>query len=286
MRGIRKDCQVNIHTHTHTLGSREPRIRKPQQCSSCLSSTKPVNEHLHVSGDNLSFPSPRSATERCFISHQTRKSQSAQPLKHRASLMAQMVKSLPAMRRPGFDPWAGKIPGGGDGNPLQYSRLENPMDRGAWQAAFRRIMLSRTWLVTTHSTALMNDPEVLQTTRKLNGCASSDYQRHNSSHFDSSSVTALCPYLYFPIIMIAAATKWSESEVAQSCPTLCDPMDGSPPGFTVHGILQARVLERAAIPFSRESSQPRDRTQVSCIAGRRFTVSSEPPLSNIYISFI
>ena len=108
MRGIRKDCQIN--THTHTLGSCEPRIRKLQYCSSCLSSTKPVNEHLHISGDNLTFPSPRSATEHCFISHQTLKSQSAQPLKHRASLMAQMGKSLPAMRRPGFDPWAGKIP--------------------------------------------------------------------------------------------------------------------------------------------------------------------------------
>ena len=92
--------------------------------------------------------------------------------------------------------------------------------------------------------------------------------------FYSSSVTALYLYLYFPVIMIAAATKWRESEVAQSCLTLCDPMDGSLSGSTVHGILQARVLERAAIPFSRESSQPRDRTQVSCIAGRRFTVSS------------
>ena len=45
--------------------------------------------------------------------------------------------------------------------------------------------------------------------------------------------------------------EWeSESEVAQSCPTLCDPVDGSPPGFSVHGILQARVLEWGAIAFS------------------------------------
>ena len=46
--------------------------------------------------------------------------------------------------------------------------------------------------------------------------------------------------------------------VAQSCLTLCDPMDWSPPGSSVHGILQARILEWAAIPFSRGSSQPRD----------------------------
>ena len=42
----------------------------------------------------------------------------------------------------------------------------------------------------------------------------------------------------------------SESEVAQSCPTLCDPMDYSPPGFSIHGIFQARVLEWGAIAFS------------------------------------
>ena len=55
-------------------------------------------------------------------------------------------------------------------------------------------------------------------------------------------------------------------QVAQSCPTLCDPKD-----YTVHGLLQARILERVAFPFSRGSSQPRDRTQVSRIAGEFFT---------------
>ena len=60
--------------------------------------------------------------------------------------------------------------------------------------------------------------------------------------------------------------------VAQSCPTLCNPMDCSPPGSSVHGILQARVLESVAISFSRGSSQPRDQIQVSCIPGRFFTI--------------
>ena len=63
---------------------------------------------------------------------------------------------------------------------------------------------------------------------------------------------------------------WSQMKVkvkvAQSYPTLCDRMD-----FTVHGILQARILEWVAFPFSRGSSQPRDRTQVSHIAGGFFT---------------
>ena len=62
----------------------------------------------------------------------------------------------------------------------------------------------------------------------------------------------------------------SESEVAQSYPTLCDPMDRSLPGSSVHGIFQARVLGRVAISLSRISSQPRDRTQVSRNAGRRY----------------
>ena len=54
--------------------------------------------------------------------------------------------------------------------------------------------------------------------------------------------------------------------VAQLCPTLCDPMDCSPPGSSVHGILQARILEWVAISFSRGSSSPRDQTQVSCVS--------------------
>ena len=60
--------------------------------------------------------------------------------------------------------------------------------------------------------------------------------------------------------------------VAQSSPTLCNPMDYSPPGSSVHGILQTRILEWVAVPFSRGFSRPRDRTQVSCIAGRFFSV--------------
>ena len=55
-------------------------------------------------------------------------------------------------------------------------------------------------------------------------------------------------------------------KVAQSCPTLWDPKD-----YTVHGILQARILERVAVPFFRGSSQPRDGTQISCISGRLLT---------------
>ena len=60
--------------------------------------------------------------------------------------------------------------------------------------------------------------------------------------------------------------------VNYSCPTLCNTMDSSLASSSVHGILQARIMEWVAIPFSRGSSQPRNWTQVSCIAGRFFTI--------------
>ena len=57
-------------------------------------------------------------------------------------------------RRPGFNPWSGRPPGEGNGNPLRYSCLENSMDRGAWQAAVRRITKSQTGLSDEHVTSL------------------------------------------------------------------------------------------------------------------------------------
>ena len=110
--------------------------------------------------------------------------------------MALVVKNLPDnagdKRDAGSIPGLGRSSEEGNGNPLQYSCLKNPIDRGGWWA----------------------------------------------------------------IVQVVASA--SESEVAQSCPTLCDPMDCSPPGSSVHGIFQARVLEWVAISFSRGSSQPRD----------------------------
>ena len=64
----------------------------------------------------------------------------------------------------------------------------------------------------------------------------------------------------------------SESEVAQSCLTLCNPMDYGYQASPSMGFFQTRILEWVAVPFSKGSSQPRDQTQVSCIACRRFTL--------------
>ena len=99
-------------------------------------------------------------------------------------------------------PGSGRSLGEENGNPLQYSCLENPVDRGAWKASVHE----------------------------------------------------------------------SESDGAQSCPTLSDPTDCSPLGSSVHEIFQARILEWVAISFSRRYSQPRDCTRVLHIVGRRFTV--------------
>ena len=68
-------------------------------------------------------------------------------------------------------------------------------------------------------------------------------------------------------IQTSRILKWSEVKVTQLCLTLGDPMD-----YRVHGILQARILESVDFPFSRGSSQPRDRTQLSHVAGGFFTI--------------
>ena len=90
--------------------------------------------------------------------------------------------------------------------------------------------------------------------------------------------------MLYSVVLVSAAQK-SASTVCihacilakspQSCPTMCNPMICSPPGSSVHSILQARILELVVISFSRGSSRPRNQTQVSrvsCIAGGFFTV--------------
>ena len=133
--------------------------------------------------------------------------------------MAQRLERLPPMR----ETWVQSL---GQEDPREKEMtthsstpcLENPMDRGAWQARAHGVAKSRTQL--------------------------SDFT-----------------------FTIGFAQTILKVKVTQLCLSLCDPMD-----YTVHGILQARILERIARPFSRSSSQPRDRTQVSCIAGGFFTI--------------
>ena len=110
--------------------------------------------------------------------------------------------------------------GEGNGNPLQCSCLENPRDGGAWWAAVHGVAQSRTWLKQlSSSNAIILGHEI-----------------------DTMQVKQLeeRPSVY----EIAAAKS------LQSCPTLCNLIDGSPPGSPVPGILQARTLEWVAISFS------------------------------------
>ena len=123
-------------------------------------------------------------------------------------------------------------PGGGHGNPLQYSCLENPMDRGAWWATVHRVTESEAILAHTLAIRLL--------------------------------ISWLCGV-----------------KITQSCPTPCNLMD-----YTVHGILQARILEWVAFPFSRTYSQTRDWTQVSCITGFTNWTIGRPSLGFNYRQLI
>ena len=80
---------------------------------------------------------------------------------------------------------------------------------------------------------------------------------------------------------VVVETIESESYITQSCPTLCNPMDCSLPGSSIYGIFQAKVLQWVAISFSRGSSQLRNRTRVSLIVGRRFTILATKEIETV-----
>ena len=96
-------------------------------------------------------------------------------------------------------------------------------------------------------------------------------------HLRRTILTVVHPGSEDPGWVSAQSRNWymalkTKVSVAQSCLTLCNPMDFSLPGFSVHEILQAKILEWITIPFSRGSSWPRNQTWVSCTAGRFFTI--------------
>ena len=118
----------------------------------------------------------------------------------------------------------------------------------------------------------------------------SGFKAHEPSHHTSTvchSARHLSPFPYrelrhvsaslgFPCLLLLfkkfrktvlqISTACVPAKSLQSCPTLCDPVDCSLPGSSVHGILHARILERVAMPSSRRSPQPRDQTQVSYVS--------------------
>ena len=170
----------------------------------------------------------------------------------------------------------------GNGTPLQYSCLENSMEGGDWWAAVRGVAKSWTWpshfTFTVHFHTLEKETGTHSSalawrvpgTGEPGGLPSMGSCR--VGHWSDLAAAAAVSLQFAGAPLPLAQNKVKESEVAQSCPTLCDSVDCSPPGSSVHGILQARVLEWVAIAFSRGSSRPRDWTQVSRIAGRCFTI--------------
>ena len=166
----------------------------------------------------------------------------------------------------------GSIPGlgrslrGGYGNPLQYSCLENPMDRGAWWATIHGVARSQTQLkwLSTHAWAKGNfacltwDIDILL-----------PWPGTYTIGSPSPQAFGLCTkrVRFYVCVCVCVCVL-----VSQLCLTLWNPVDCSLPGSSAHGILQENILEWVTIPFSRGSFWPRDQTQVSCIADRVFTI--------------
>ena len=131
-------------------------------------------------------------------------------------------------------PRSGRSPGEGNGHPLQYSCLRNPMDRGVWQDTIHGVAESNTTKQQQKYQLYFN-----KTTGKK--CLYYIY-------------TLLLPNLSYSNKVISVSFYWDSYHF-----------------LWFHGILQTRILERVAFPFSRRSSQPKDQTQVSHIVGRFFT---------------
>ena len=121
-------------------------------------------------------------------------------------------------------------------------------------------LLSRGWLFTTPWTVTLQGSSVHGISQaKILEWVAISYSRGSSQPRDRTQVSYIAGRFF-------TTRNQKESEVTQSCLTLCDPMDCCLPGSSVHGILQARTLEWVAIPFPRGPSRPRDWTRVSWIS--------------------
>ena len=200
--------------------------------------------------------------------------------------------------------------GEGNGNPLQCSCLQNPRDGGAWWASVYGVAQSRTRLKWLSSSILFYAFQIVpflcqhviwnqnwfirETLHKVLAVYETFRDVCLAETWVVITVTAICMELLLcsrydmkalhPLTLLILTPTFglgtlselvSESRsIAQSYLTLCNPMDCSRPGSSVHGILQTRRVEWVTIPFYRGSSQPRGRTQVFHFAGRFLTIWS------------
>ena len=162
------------------------------------------------------------------------------------SLVAQMVKNLPACRKPGFNPLVGRIPCKRKWQstpaflPGEFHGQRSLMGHSSWNHR-----VGHDWVTNTFTLSL-----------SMTSCW---LQRQSHSK------------LWCYLLKKFTLSSSSVCIHAQSCLTLSNSMNCSPPGYSVHGILQARILEWVTISFSKGSSPPRGRTcnsHVPCI-GRR-----------------
>ena len=151
--------------------------------------------------------------------------------------------------------------GEGNGNLLQYSCLENSIDKGAWQATIYGV--TKSWIHLSNFTFFPSIVPFGEGNGNPLQCSYLENSMKRGAWWDT----------VYGLQRVGhdEATNTHTHTHTHTYIALCDPVDCSLPGFSAHGIFQARVLEGVAMPSSRGSSQPRDRTQVSHIAGRFFT---------------
>ena len=133
--------------------------------------------------------------------------------------------------------------GEGDGNPLQYSCLRNPMDRRTWWVIVHGVAKSWHDLATEPVMSIQTMWMSVQTTLKLSLVFLSIFSTYKLGWIHKKNFRTKVKTLH-------------AYQSLQLCLTLCDLVDYSPPGSSVHGSLQARILEWVAMPSSRGSSQP------------------------------
>ena len=173
-----------------------------------------------------------------------------------------VIKDPPANSGdPGSIPASGRSLGGGNGKPCWCSCLENPTDRGAWWATVHggckeldmtERLYNNNHRHADHALPQINQPQASILVQNTTLFSAYTYLQNFPalSHTAPQTHTAVLRAVSSPL------SPWPESEVfvTQSCPTLCDPVDCSPIGSSVHGILQGRILKWVAIPFSRGPS--------------------------------
>ena len=199
------------------------------------------------------------------------------------SVVKILVANAGNVRDAGSITGSGRSPGGEHSNPLQYSCLENHMDRGVWWATVHSVIKSEMTKAPTHARCFCAGHNLHRLTQQpcwscifvlsirlglylLPKCVWGAYCVSNvgtsvaqqTKQIKISTSRNLHSSGTYSLVGVVQSLK--------SCPTLCNPMNCSPPGSSVHGILQARILEWVALPSSRASFRPRDWTRISYVS--------------------